>query len=57
MGILGNLMQVKIWKEILNILSHQRSANLNNSEIPYYSCKEWPRSKTLMTTYAGEDVG
>ena len=29
----------KILKEMLNMLSHQRKANQNNSEIPSYTCQ------------------
>ena len=48
-----NLKRLKD-KEMFNILSHQRNANQNNSEI---TSQEQPRPKALMTVYAGEDVG
>ena len=40
---------------MFNILGHQRNADQNNSYILHP--QKWPRSKTLITTYAGEVVG
>ena len=44
-------------KEMVNILSNQRNANQNNCEIPSYTCHNGQDKKTLMTGYAGENVG
>jgi len=41
---------------MLKSLSHQGNENQNNPEIPNSHQSEWLRSKTQVTTDAGEDV-
>jgi hypothetical protein len=41
---------------MFNILSHQGNTNQNDPEILPHNQPEWLRSKTQVTTDAGEDV-
>ncbi|KAL6089780.1 hypothetical protein STEG23_020340 [Scotinomys teguina] len=46
----------KTFNEMLNILTHQRNANQNNSKIPSYTCQNGKDKKTPRTVHVGEDV-